>query len=252
MIPKQELGKPDTIPSSLLELLVYVYHPESANCLGDHIRNFSRFSCQARDTWIASITLPSWAVQQASLTSEELSSSKGPHGNPTEFSFPWKYHEVWEKVPEVNENMIFKLKVSSLILSTNAFGDFSKCTVVSGLFKDDSNIKSIIDKDIRKLLGEFIHQPQTARCLVFLLLTGKMCQKIVEDYEKAISKLDSVLIIDKILDETDTDKLELLYLGLSHWSSSALLKLQGTLNSIVVTMTEAKEYLMAQIQEVSS
>lgn len=249
VIPKQEQGKPDTIPRSLLELLVYVYHPESANCLGDHIRNFSRFSCQARDTWIASITLPSWAVQQAPPTGEELSSSKGPHGNPTEFSFPWKYHEVWEKVPEVNENMIFKLQVSSLILSTNAFGDFSKCTVVSGLFKDDSNIKSIIDKDVRKLLGEFIHQPQTARCLVFLLLTGKMCQKIVEDYEKAISKLDSVLIIDKILDGIETDKLELLYLGLSHWSSSALLKLQGTLNSIVVTMTEAKEYLMAQIQE---
>jgi hypothetical protein len=248
VIPKQEPGKPDTIPPKLLELLVYVYHPESANCLGDHVRNFSRFSCQARDTWVASITLPSWVVQQASSKREEHDGK----GNPTEFFFPRKYHEVWENVPDVNENMIFKLKVSSLILSTNAFGDFSKCTVVSGLSDDDSKIKSIIDEDVRKLLGEFIHQPQTARCLVFLLLTGKMCQKIVENYEEAISKLDSVLIIDKIMDDTDTDKLELLYLGLSHWSSSALLKLQGTLNSIVVTMTEAKEYLMAQIQEVSS
>jgi hypothetical protein len=190
-------------------------------------------------------------VHQVPFIGEELD-GKGPHGNPTEFSFPWAYHEIWEKVPEVNENMIFKLKVSSLILSTNAFGDFSKCTVVSGLFDDDSIIKSVIDKDVRKLLGEFFHQPQTARCLVFLLLTGIICQKIVEDYEEAISKLDSVLMADWIRDQTDINKFEFPYLGLSRWSSGALLKLQDTLNSTVARLTESKECLMAQIREVSS
>ena len=40
------------------------------------------------------------------------------------------------------------------------------------------------------------HQPQTARCLVFFLLLGKMCEVITVCYEKAIDTLSSILKLD--------------------------------------------------------
>ena len=43
---------------------------------------------------------------------------------------------------------------------------------------------------------KFIHQPQTGRCLVFLLVAGKLCQKITATYEEVINRLTSFLEID--------------------------------------------------------
>ncbi len=40
------------------------------------------------------------------------------------------------------------------------------------------------------------HQPQTARCLVFFLLLGKMCDVITVCYEEAIDTLSSILKLD--------------------------------------------------------
>jgi len=40
------------------------------------------------------------------------------------------------------------------------------------------------------------HQPQTARCLVFFLLLGKMCEVITVCYEEAMNTLSSILKLD--------------------------------------------------------
>jgi hypothetical protein len=195
-----------TIPRKVLELLVYVLHPEAAPCLGDHILNLSRFSCQTGDTWVASITLRSWRVEEGKGIRRNKSSNEPPP-NPSEaFLLPWDLRPVWRKrkakgkKPKVGEktsvgdDTIFKPEVSSLILSTNAFGDFSKCTVVSE-FIDDDTMKSIVT-DARKLWQKFIHQPQTARCLVFFLLLGEFCQVIARHYKTAINLLSSILKLD--------------------------------------------------------
>ena len=202
MIPERKLGKLSTIPKDTLNLLVYVIHPESAVCLGNYALNFSTFSCRTGDTWVASITLRSWQVSEVSDTDlaelEKVDPSSDSSQNPFDgFRLPWNLRKFWHKsdVTEVSRNTMFKPEVSSIILSTNSFGDFSKCTVVSGLTGDEiieEKMHSIVE-NARKLWQKFIHQPQTARCLVFLLLLGQFCQQITDHYEEAIGKLSYVL-----------------------------------------------------------
>lgn len=198
MKPLREKCKPIEIPRKILELLVYVLHPESAPCLGDHIRdilNFSRFSCQTGDTWVASITLRSWRVHSEDLAGDK-ECTKESQNSSDDFPLPRNLRPVWEKLkkPDVDERTIFKPEVSSIILSTNAFGDFSQCTVVSE-FMDHKKMMDI-SAEARKLWQKFIHQPQTARCLVFFLLLGKMCEEITGHYEKAIKTLSSIMKLD--------------------------------------------------------
>lgn len=197
---ENNLLKPATIHQKVLELLVYVVHREAAACLGDHILNLSRFSCQTGDTWVASITLRSWRVEEGKKVKRNKPSNKPAPNSSKGFLLPWNLRQVWggkkgdgEK-PKVGEDTIFKPQVSSVILSTNAFGDFSKCTVVSE-FIGDEKMKPIV-KDARKLWQKFIHQPQTARCLVFFLLLSEFCQAIAEHYKTAIDKLSSILKLD--------------------------------------------------------
>jgi hypothetical protein len=195
VVPSQELGKPAKIPKKTLDLLVHVIHPESASCLGYHILNFSNFSCKTGDAWIASISLKSWQVDY-----EEISKLNGsPSQNPSTddpFRLSGDLHSLWNKVTGADdkkliEKMVFKPEMSSIVISTNEFGDFSKCTIVTELI--DNKKMGYIVKDARKLWQKFIHQPQTARCLVFFLLLGIMCQKITDQYKKAIEELISVL-----------------------------------------------------------
>jgi hypothetical protein len=87
-----------------------------------------------------------------------------------------------------------RLEISSIVLSTNPFGDFSKCTIISELI-DEKEMKDIVEK-ARILWQKFIHQPQTGRCLVFLLVVGKLCQEVTKTYEEAINKLTSILELD--------------------------------------------------------
>jgi hypothetical protein len=201
-----EKKKPSAIPREVLELLVYVIHPESAACLGDHVLNLSSFSCRTGDTWVASITLRSWRVESEPVEKnkkgkriekrEDLSDTSPEDCH--DFRLPLNLKQVWVQKKGVGEDTIFKPEVSSIVLSTNSFGDFSKCTVVSGLFPDnkrDEKMESIV-KDARILWQKFIHQPQTARCLVFFLVLGKFCHEITDHYEKAIEKLSSILKLD--------------------------------------------------------
>jgi hypothetical protein len=93
-----------------------------------------------------------------------------------------------------DENLTFMLEVSSIAISTNAFGDFSQCTVISELI--GVNSMEIIVEQARELWQKFIHQPQTARCLVFFLVLSKMCERITEDYKAAVLKLTPILNFD--------------------------------------------------------
>ncbi len=214
----------------LLDLLVYVLHPEAAACLGNHVLRFSRFSYQERDGWVANITLRSWRVPHRGPPLEKptqegvdngtlrtqlnrlLSSGGSPpgeraaparEGGSHRFTddgpiyLPPTLKEVWggrrmvtqEKLPL--DVLSFELDVSSICLSTNPFGDFSKCLITSELL-DDGDLAAIVD-DARKLWQKFIHQPQTARCLVFLLILGQLCQKVTQNYEDAMKELTALL-----------------------------------------------------------
>jgi hypothetical protein len=185
-----------TLAKNLLDLLVYVLHPSSAPCLGNHVLKFSRFSCQKGETWVASITLRSWRVDKNGLQRKDKSSQTSKDDEP--IYLPTILKRVWRKAQDDRdpnetrlENLSFELDVSSIVISTNAFGDFSKSTIVSKLIGEE-DMHNIV-QDTCKLWQTFIHQPQTARCLVFFLILGKMCQKITRNYTAAIKELTAIL-----------------------------------------------------------
>jgi hypothetical protein len=184
------------IPKPLLDLLVYVIHPESADCLGNHILKYSKYSCDRRKKWVAGITLRSWRV---ACTGPQPTQAFRTFSDSEPIYLPQYIESVRESgeiakmtFPPVPLKMLsFELCTSSIVLSTNAFGDFSKCTIVSE-FLDNESIGDIAD-DAQQLWNKFVHQPQTARCLVFLSILKAICQRITENYEDAIKKMSPFL-----------------------------------------------------------
>jgi len=111
-----------------------------------------------------------------------------------DFYLPRNLMQVWENVVGLSKQTSFKPEAASIILSTNSFGDFSKCTVVAEFI--DPEKMTILATKARKVWQRFIHQPQTGRCLVFFLLLGNMCEALTTQYTEAIKILSDLLIID--------------------------------------------------------
>lgn len=89
----------------------------------------------------------------------------------------------------------FKPQVSSFVLATNNFGDFSKCTIISELVTS-GDLKNDIAKRAEKVWRLFVHQPQSGRCLVFFEVLKVVTRKITLQYRKALNVLESVLELD--------------------------------------------------------
>lgn len=107
---------------------------------------------------------------------------------------PWQKDNATGKMLQTEKPKQFNLTVSSLVISTNAFGDFSKCTILSETVDDFRLVKFV--EDSHSLWQKFVHQPQTARCLVFLLALGVMCERLAEQYTTAIKAFASLLNLD--------------------------------------------------------
>ncbi|PMD41100.1 hypothetical protein L207DRAFT_320963 [Hyaloscypha variabilis F] len=240
------------IPKQVLKLLVYVFHPESASCINDYISSFAQFSCSTGDTWVASITLASWQVEKGEInTFRPLGKSSQDLLDSTSLCFPRDLHQISGKLKDL-EQLIFRSRMSSFVISTNAFGDFSKCTIVTELI--GSERMDLIVKEARELWQKFIHQPQTARCLVFLLLLGMICRELTKGYEESINKLSSVLKFNEDRHgATDEEwyirRLGIAWFEVTRWSMDSLLKLQHNMNSTFDAIAGAKEDLIAQIRE---
>jgi hypothetical protein len=210
------------LPPNLLKLFVYVFHPESVDGLSSHTLRVSRFSCQRRDSWVSRITLRSWSLADKPKDVENLPwgyDSGGPeevyhHGSddkriflPSTLIKPLEaVNEPVSKREQDNPHQAI-LKVSSIIISTNSFGDFSKCSVVTDLISD-SKLRKLADV-LQELWQKFIHQPQTARCLVFLLLLGLLCQEIARQYEDALTYFVDLLNLEVYHRTTHALRIEL-------------------------------------------
>ncbi len=152
-------------------------------CFNNHQLRVSRFGLWAKEkTVVVHITLRSWALE-----------NRHP-----QFSKVKEDEKIY--LPDIlvklhNNPSHMGLKVSSIGMSTNQFGDFSKCSVVTDLLQD-KDIKGLGEK-AQKIWDGFTHQPQTGRFVVFSVVLGLLCQEIVADYHR---------IIDDLLDKTELEK----------------------------------------------
>ena len=161
-------------------------HPEVVTCLSNHVLLTPDFSCQRAPTWITSVTMTSWiAAPAASCKADDVL-----------IRLPSELGKFVEEADDARLGVTgawpdYKMLVSSVVLSTNAFGDFSKCTIISETI-DDAKLEDFVSLS-NEIWQIFIHQPQTARCLVFLHALGMQCATLFEQYERTIAKFASVV-----------------------------------------------------------
>jgi hypothetical protein len=145
-------------------------------------------------TVVAHITLRSWSLVKTkgkSSAPDEEDTSSAPEEE-DKISVP--------KLERVNGNgkpPDMELKVSSIGISTNEFGDFSKCSIITDLIPDEKF--EDLGKTAQEIWIGFMHQPQTGRFLVFSIILGQLCQGIVSDYDEAIKKFVSKTKLDEQL-----------------------------------------------------
>jgi hypothetical protein len=175
-------------PKGIFDYLVYVLQPEAAPCFTNHALNLSRFSCRGRNKWIADVTLKTWCVQ-SNIKSFGINdipqiprlSIRGANDKVVSGSMD-------DYLIKLSESSGIFLKVSTITMLTNPFGDFSKCLVISSILVD-SDLDDVAH-EASQLWHTFAHHPRTARCLAFLLVLGRLCSKMSQEYVKAINFVD--------------------------------------------------------------
>ncbi|KAH6844634.1 hypothetical protein B0I37DRAFT_433101 [Chaetomium sp. MPI-CAGE-AT-0009] len=251
---------PEVFPE-LVEALVFVMHQESVDCLANHLLGFSRFFCHAEEPWVARITLRSWHLDDSKPAKRGATSKPEAWANSKKEDDPIQLPEKFQKalkkldLDKYREHMKrpkrITLSLSSMVISTNPFGDFSKTTIVSNIVSGPK--LRYAGNEAQELWRMFVHQPQTARCLVFLLFLGLFAQEIEKQYIDAADhlignwNLDDNLLGNEIDNFEGKDSVETL--NFIMWRLESLHKLQKSLDETVEAVSYAKSELFAQIYD---
>ncbi|GAP93397.1 putative magnesium transport protein [Rosellinia necatrix] len=269
--------------TELVGLFTFVLHPEAVDGFANQLQQISRFFCHGNGRWLARITLRSWTLHDNIDNNKELPDSlpkfprrrfnlaipklakvrgmeslpKSQNIRDDQISMPRGLKTAFSRLnPDASERERHEpkqvsLKVSSIILSANDFGDFSKCTVISDILPPSA--MELLGTDLKDLWQTFVHQPQTARCLAFLLILGVLCEEITKGYDEAIDwfvkllQLDGSFIRDEDRWIKDKDSVAQLKLGL--WSLESFHNLKNSLETAVKCVREAKRDMLAQIDQ---
>ncbi|PVH93772.1 hypothetical protein DM02DRAFT_676624 [Periconia macrospinosa] len=279
VVASKDLERPEK--ENLRNVLVYVLCPWSAVFLTNHFLKLARFKCQSQNDWVARITVIGWRT--CKKETKENKEKKEPRDDDEVISLPDHFElENYDgddnestSAEEVEKNGIhrsdtgnfrsrkdvkpnpkllnkerFELRVSSFVLATNPFGDFSKCTIISEEI-DGKELREIARK-AQRVWRAFVHQPQTARCLVFLLVLGKLAIDMIEEYSYAAKILRSILGLDHLKQDVESwpDQSDAIQ-RFQHviWSLESLYKLQRSLEQSLKSITEAKDEMLAQIKD---
>jgi hypothetical protein len=149
----------------------------------------------------------------------------------------------------------YELRVSSVGISTNEFGDFSKCSVVTDLI--DENDLIALGDTMQGIWDSFIHQPQTGRFLVFAAILGRLCERMAREYRQLIKEFYEEMDLDGMFSSTYlNERSETMRkrngdaeLRLSLWSLEALYKMSNTMATSVQTIDLAISNVKKEVQE---
>ncbi|KAI3322814.1 hypothetical protein HD806DRAFT_544829 [Xylariaceae sp. AK1471] len=253
------------LTEKLIQMLAFVIHPEAVTCLSNHVLHTPRFSFQKGPTWMMTITVGSWVL----INGESRTLKHGGVMANESLQVPG---ELKDRNLLQSGNSALNLPqchvsffASSAVLSTNAFGDFSRCTLISEIndskrYKvddDNPNARPIKPMELAETSNEiwqvFVHQPQTARCLVFLQVLGILCTGLCEQYRSTIKEFASIVdsrdaFLLKDADRTH-DRSSLPQLQLIIWSLDCLYRFQNSLKTSFNNILDAKSELLGQINE---
>ncbi|RYP67448.1 hypothetical protein DL771_007226 [Monosporascus sp. 5C6A] len=248
------------LPVELLRLFVYVLHREMVDGFENHTLQVSKFALQKNtSSVVVHITLTSWSLGK-SEPSDNVNNMTDPESHclsdevirlPKSLRVPFGKREgggVYDAPPSM------ELKVSLIGISTNEFGDFSKCSVITDLIPKDE--MEPLGGTVQGIWNSFIHQPQTGRFLVFCVILGLVCRQITRHYDDAIGEFVHKFKFDNLSASYLRDSAWLQgpeaegQLQLSLWSLEALYKLKNTMALSIHAMEQAKERLHKAIEDV--
>ncbi|KAI0449311.1 hypothetical protein F5B21DRAFT_509283 [Xylaria acuta] len=145
------------------------------------------------------------------------------------------------------------LFVSSIVLTTNVFGDFSRCTVISEVNDENTKEKEPLVAEISNEIWQvFVHQPRTARCLVFLHVLGMLCPKLCKQYRDTITRFEFIVsLTDPCLKRGDwtQDSSLLSQFQLILWNLNCLHNFQNSLKASITNILNARKELLDQIHK---
>lgn len=179
--------------------LIYVLHPEVVTGLNHHVLSLSRFWCQKRSTWVSTITLKAWSVKPYDMSFNAGMIPQVESTGTAKLLCQGEFKHDKSRVQRESMNIIHLTeksdivqRLSTITMSTNFSGDFSKCTIISNLL-EDTHVSETANR-IRGLWQQFVHRPQTARCLAFLLILRKLSTVIRKEYSRVIEEINREIV----------------------------------------------------------
>jgi hypothetical protein len=175
-----------------------MWHTQAIDTFDDHFRDSSHFFDNQKDDWTTSITLSYWGCKKMSEKSFGLF-----HEGRDKAPFPPKKVmlqkknkvHIWRRSqresPEKLANNEIEEGSSSLVISGDIAGNWWTCSVVSTILSETA-MSALIEPTILTL-NQFVHQPASGRCLIFLSFLGALCESISAEYEGILSELTDAI-----------------------------------------------------------
>lgn len=162
------------------------------DCFENHTMRVSKFVLQKK-TSVAHITIQSWALEGstkkfAAAASDSVLDTPRCASDDEMIIMPERLKKAFRDSREAQyhdstcPNM--ELKVSSIGISTNEFGDFSRCTVITDLIPQHKLVA--LAERVESIWDNFVHQPQAGRFLVFSVILACICEEMAKQYDKAV------------------------------------------------------------------
>jgi hypothetical protein len=252
----------------LLEAFAYMWHAELLDGFEDHFGDVSTFSHtpSLENTWTARITLFHWGIspfEERNVPGKEekhLANSVFPSEKtfikPRERRRPLSRHiarldggDRETESPKQVHYISKKPESTTIVMTTNALGDFVKCSIVSRIVPEHS--LHLFSRDASEVWSMFVNQPQTARCLLFLLLLGVVCEAIAAKFDTIVDVMEDKIgpnrgmIDDEFSWTRKPEAVERLKQFL--WELRALQLFNDTLSESIDRIDDARSRLVTQI-----
>ncbi|KAM0809294.1 hypothetical protein AB5N19_09637 [Seiridium cardinale] len=235
---------------SLVGAMVYLWHPEALNAIDSYFGTTSRFM-ESREglSWTTSINISHWVLSRCTTRDIERSSfyegrknGEFPPDSIAKIGATKKQlkHSVYPRSEYAIEE-----QSSLLVVTGDSFGHLWICSLWSSLTNSDT-ARSVVEGAVRRVQQKFIHQQNTGRCLVFLVLLGHLCEKLADEYENILERLDAVVglgeeVLLQGIDWASNEAIEKLKKML--WGLEALRAFDERLSASIHQIQRAREVL---------
>jgi meiotically up-regulated gene 157 (Mug157) protein len=123
---------------------------------------------------------------------ERTEGSKYLSGRQRQGSFPPGKGHWWQTAKTQNiTTKEIEEGSSSLVFTGDTAGHWWACSVVSSVLSETA-MKSLF-RPTQDTLTDFIHQPSSGRCLVFLAFLGSLCESLATEYETILAELTNAI-----------------------------------------------------------